>query len=47
LSVSNGDEALLKAMLDRPEDLHLVDDGTRGAIEQQLMAYLTVIELSS
>ncbi len=43
LGASSGDATLLKAMQDRPEDIHLVDESTRGAIEQQLMAYLTVI----
>jgi hypothetical protein len=35
----------LKAALDRPEEGHLVGDSTRAAIEEQIMAYLTVRNL--
>jgi hypothetical protein len=42
MGAAAGDAALLQATLDRPEELHTADEGTRSAIEQQLMAYLTV-----
>ena len=43
MNTSSGDAALAKATLDSPEEQHLVDNSTRGSIEEQLMAYLTVI----
>lgn len=36
------DTALVEATLSRPEEQHAVNEGTRSAIEVQLMAYLTV-----
>jgi hypothetical protein len=42
MGLSSGDAALSAAAHDHPEELHLVNDVTRGSIEEQLMAYLTV-----
>jgi hypothetical protein len=42
MGTATGDAALLQATLDRPEEVHTADEGTRSAIEEQLMAYLTV-----
>jgi len=46
MGLSSGDAALLQAAKDRPEEHNSVSDGTRGSIEEQLMAYLTVRPMS-
>jgi hypothetical protein len=43
MGLSGGDAALLQAAKARPEEHNSVSDGTRIGIEEQLMAYLTVI----
>ena len=42
LTISGGDADLLNAARHRPEESHSVNQGTRSAVEEQLMAYLTV-----
>jgi hypothetical protein len=42
MSLSSGKTALSAEALDHPEEELLINDVTRGSIEEQLMAYLTV-----
>lgn len=42
MGAATGDTALVQATQSRPEEQHTVNEGTRSAIEVQLMAYLTV-----
>ena len=42
MGAATGDTALVEATVSRPEEQHTVNEGTRSAIEVQLMAYLTV-----